>query len=161
MPLLLLTREAMEIRYDSTQDAFIPPHTGEEQRYNLMFLQAGSIKYVGRITLHNAGGWRDTLSLLHEMAHALVYHAQGDNMVEYERNPLPFEAQASALALAWIAPKYRARATTLATAWLASYCGYGLNIRYHWRDASRYLHDAIEEVKRQWATRDTRQARMF
>lgn len=82
----------------------------------------GDTKYSGEIILPDMPmNARMAATTLHEFAHAIQVSMRPDFMSAYDADPVPIEAQASALALAWIAPEHYAVAYDYVAECLDSY----------------------------------------
>ena len=93
-------------------------------------------------------GWFTTL---HEYAHyAQFVHPGGCKQTQYNKHTLFCEAQASALALRWIAPEYRARAIAFFIRCLNDYIRDGQRLPFVYWSTTRYFNRHISRIGRMW-----------
>ena len=91
-------------------------------------------------------GWFTTL---HEYAHyAQFIHPGGCVQAQYNKHTLFIEAQASALALRWIAPEYRARAIAFFIRCLNDYIRWGESLPSVYWSTTRYFNRHVSRLER-------------
>ena len=91
-------------------------------------------------------GWFTTL---HEYAHyAQFIHPGGCVQAQYNKHTLFIEAQASALALRWIAPEYQARAMRYYVQCLNDYIAVGVRLPSSFWCTTHYLNRHIRRLER-------------
>lgn len=112
----------MEIRYeyDRLDGTYFPyGEHGPLFRSKALF---GDAKYPGEIILPDRPmDGTMAAGTLHEFAHVLQVAMRGEFLDAYNADPVPIEAQASALALSWIAPEHYAMAYEYLAECLESY----------------------------------------